>query len=83
MYNNIKFKFMKKRKIMDIKTFESLSCKEQIHLKGMAGAPNSPGPGLSKSANNDKSTNSDTSTHSDTSTYSDTSSFSDSSTHHD
>jgi len=36
---------------MDIKTFESLSCKEQIHLKGMAGAPNSPGPGLSKSAN--------------------------------
>ena len=32
MYNNIKFKFIKKRKIMDIKTFESLSCKVQIHL---------------------------------------------------
>lgn len=77
MYNNIKIKFIKKRKIMDIKTFESLSCKEQIHLKGMAGAPNSSDSGLSKSANNDKSTNSDTSTHSDTSSYSD------SSIHHD
>lgn len=41
---------MEKRKIMDIKTFESLSCKEQIHLKGMAGAPNSSDSELAKSA---------------------------------
>lgn len=34
---------------MDIKTFESLSCKEQIHLKGMAGAPNSSDSELAKS----------------------------------
>lgn len=77
MYNNIKIKFIKKRKIMDIKTFESLSCKEQIHLKGIAGAPNSSDSELAKSTSNDKSINSDTSTHSDTSSYSD------SSTHHD
>lgn len=83
MYNNIKIKFIKKRKIMDIKTFESLSCKEQIHLKGMAGAPNSSDSELAKSTSNDKSTNSDTSTHSDTSSYSDSSSYSDNSTHHD
>ena len=66
MYNNIKIKFIKKRKIMDIKTFESLSCKEQIHLKGIAGAPNSSDSELAKSTSNDKSINSDTSTHSDT-----------------
>lgn len=78
MYNNIKIKFIKKkRKIMDIKTFESLSCKEQIHLKGIAGAPNSSDSELAKSTSNDKSINSDTSTHSDTSSYND------SSTHHD
>ncbi|KXB76108.1 hypothetical protein HMPREF1860_01652 [Prevotella amnii] len=77
MYNNIKIKFIKKRKIMDIKTFESLSCKEQIHLKGIAGAPNSSDSELAKSTSNDKSINSDTSTHSDTS------SCNDSSTHHD
>lgn len=62
---------------MDIKTFESLSCKEQIHLKGIAGAPNSSDSELAKSTSNDKSINSDTSTHSDTS------SCNDSSTHHD
>lgn len=62
---------------MDIKTFESLSCKEQIHLKGIAGAPNSSDSELAKSTSNDKSINSDTSTHSDTSSYND------SSTHHD
>ena len=32
---------MEKRKIMDIKTFESLSCKEQIHLKGLRPLQNS------------------------------------------
>lgn len=62
---------------MNIKTFESLSCKEQIHLKGIAGAPNSSDSELAKSTSNDKSINSDTSTHSDTSSYND------SSTHHD
>ena len=62
---------------MDIKTIESLSCKEQIHLKGIAGAPNSSDSELAKSTSNDKSINSDTSTHSDTSSYND------SSTHHD
>lgn len=62
---------------MDIKTFESLSCKEQIHLKGIAGAPNSSDSELAKSTSNDKSINSDTSTHSDTFSYND------SSTHHD
>ena len=62
---------------MDIKTFESLSCKEQIHLKGIAGSPNSSDSELAKSTSNDKSINSDTSTHSDTSSYND------SSTHHD